>query len=123
MIATMLRNRNDVSRKRGIPQRRMKSLPFSMTTHQYMAPVPTTKKPRTRTSPKIDVHTGSRMPIMYGRSTLVIASTLCGSHFSQGQNQFQPGPRRKVPMTMSDTQRMWNPKTKVISSILRSLNV
>src|SRR5207253_2944585 len=48
----------------------------------------------------------SRTPSRKGRSTLVSASTLWGSHFSQNQNQFHPGPRRNVPMMISDTQTM-----------------
>src|SRR2546422_835323 len=44
----------------------------------------------------------SRTPSRNGRSTLVSASTLWGSHFSQNQNQFHPGPRRNVPRTSSD---------------------
>jgi hypothetical protein len=50
----------------------------------------------------------------------VSASTLCGSHTSQNQNQFQPGPRRNVPMMINDTHRMWKPTKKVISSHFRS---
>src|SRR5712691_8981031 len=56
----------------------------------------------------------SRTPSRNGRSTLVSASTLWGSHFSQNQNQFHPGPRRNVPMMISDTQRMWKPTMKVV---------
>src|SRR6185295_6245984 len=89
----MLRNKNAVMPKRTPPQRRMKSRPLRRTTHQYISAVPTAKKPITNAPPTRKSSVGFRTPSRYGRLTAVIASTLCASHGSQNQNQFQPGPR------------------------------
>ena len=55
--------------------------------------------------------------------TLVSASSLCTSQYSNGPKKFQLGPRRNVPSTMSDDQRTTNPKRKMTISALRSLKV
>src|SRR5579862_7048460 len=60
---------------------------------------------------------------MYGRSTLVSASTRCGSQTCPGQNQFHPGPRKNVPIIMNETHKMWNPIKNARISNDRSFSV
>src|SRR5579862_7355861 len=57
------------------------------------------------------------------RFTLDKVCSLCTSQFSKGPKKFQFGPRRKVPMTMSEIHRIRKPNMNVPTASGRSLSV
>src|SRR5437870_5520950 len=57
------------------------------------------------------------------RFTLVSASSLWTSQYSNGPKKFQFGPRRNVPSTISDDQSTANPNRNSAISGFRSLKV
>ena len=81
--------------------------------------------------PQISRHSqnfGSREPRIFtqtisDRLMLLSSRTRFRSQSWKRPKKFQPGPRRKVPMNARSTQRMKNPKQKIVIAPLRSFSV